>query len=212
MDKPVMIIGAAALGKAVLDIFNQNNVIVYGFLDDKKSLHGQIIQEISVLGSPEDDTFLKLLGEKCDVFVAIDDMKMKKSLNKKLLRDQKVMPVNAIHPSASIAQSAELHHGNLINANVSIGASAKVGNHCLLHTGCTIDFGAEIGDFTQVGAGSIIGAEAKIGKEVFIGTGSVIVGNVEIEDGASIGAGSVVIGKVAAGKTVFGNPAEEISR
>jgi sugar O-acyltransferase (sialic acid O-acetyltransferase NeuD family) len=212
MDKPVMIIGASGLGKAVLDIFTQNDVVVYGFLDDKKERHGETIGGISVLGSPDEATYFDLLGQKCDVFVASDDTKLKKGLIQKLRRERKVMPVNAIHPNAGIASTAIIHHGNLIAAQVNIGANAEVGNHCLLHSACTIEYGASIGDFSQIGAGTIIGAEAKIGKEVFIGSGAVVVGNVEIEDGASIGAGSVVIGKVEKGKTVFGNPATEIKR
>ena len=73
MDKPVMIISASALGKAVLEIFQNNEVVVYGFLDDDKKLHGTEIDNIPVLGSIEDQQYFEVIGEKCDVFVASDD-------------------------------------------------------------------------------------------------------------------------------------------
>lgn len=50
MDNPVIIFGANALGRAAVEIFESNDIIVYGFLDDKEELHGQSIGELSILG------------------------------------------------------------------------------------------------------------------------------------------------------------------
>ena len=37
MENPVMIFGAGSLGLTALDIFQRNEVVVYGFLDDEKA-------------------------------------------------------------------------------------------------------------------------------------------------------------------------------
>lgn len=78
MENPILIFGAGNLGKIVLDIFNQNNVLVFGFLDDDKTLHGKEIGEIVVLGDTDDDGFLKIIGQKTEAFVALENTKERK--------------------------------------------------------------------------------------------------------------------------------------
>jgi maltose O-acetyltransferase len=51
------------------------------------------------------------------------------------------------------------------------------------------------------------GRPVTIGSNVWIGGGAIILPGVTIGDDAMIGAGSVVTRDVAAGATVFGNPA-----
>ncbi len=210
MENPVIIFGASALGQAAVEIFESNNIVVYCFLDDDESLHGKELGELNILGRTDDDGFLKLIGKKCEAFVAVDDRPLRKGIVKLLKERRKMMPVNAIHSNTEIAPSAHIGHGEFINSGVVIGANAKIGDHCLIHSGATIDYSAQLGDLVQVGTGSTIGAECKIGKNVFIGSGVTIVPGIEIEDNARVGAGSIVIGNVAKCKTVFGNPAKEV--
>ncbi len=210
MNKPVIILGASDLGKAVLEIFKSNDVVVYGFLDDDKKLHGTEIEDSTVLGATDDEDYRKIIGKDCDVFIASDDNSWKATMIKSLRKHQKSMPVNAIHGNASVAQSAIIHHGTLINHGVVIAANSEVGNHCILHTGCIVDFNAKIGDFVQIGAGSIINSSVIIEDGAFVGSGVTIVSGVTIGAGARVGAGSVVITDVKKNETVFGNPAKVI--
>ncbi|MFT6053785.1 MAG: sugar O-acyltransferase (sialic acid O-acetyltransferase NeuD family) [Roseivirga sp.] len=210
MDNPVIIFGANELGKATLEIFESNNVVVYGFLDDDATKHGQEISGVAVLGKTDDANFLKLIGKKCEGFIAFDDRDLRKGTVKLMVDRRKKMPVNAIHSNAQIAPSAHIGHGNFINSGVVIGSNAKVGSHCLLNTNSTIDYSAQLGDLVQVGAGSVIGSEAEIGENAFIGSGVTIVSGVKVGKNARVGAGSVVIAEVKSGATVFGNPAKEI--
>ena len=210
MDKPVIIIGATGLGKAALEIFQSNQVIVYGFLDDEKSLHGKGINDITILGSTEDDQYLDIIGDRCEAFIAIDENSFRKTMVEILNEKRKVMPVNAIHHHAYISESAAISHGNFINSGVTIGANSKIGNHCILNADVLIDYSAEIGDFVQIGAGSIINSSVKVADDVFIGSGVTVVSGVTIGKGARVGAGSVVIRDVGENETVFGNPAEKI--
>lgn len=192
-------------------MFESNDIVIYGFLDDDKELKGTEVDDVSVLGKTNDDGFLKLIGQKAEAFVASDDNQVRKSLVEMLKKKRKVMPVNAIHSSALIDPSAHLSHGSFVSMNVAVGLNAKVGNHCILNSGAVIDHGAELGEFVQVGAGATIGAEAVLEDEVFVGAGVTIVPGVKIGKGARIGAGSVVISEVDEGTTVFGNPAAEIA-
>jgi sugar O-acyltransferase (sialic acid O-acetyltransferase NeuD family) len=184
---------------------------VYCFLDDDKKLHNTEIDTVTVLGATDDDGFLKLIGKKCEAFVAADDNKVRKSLVKMLHEMRHVQPVNAVHRSSVLATSSTIGYGNFIDMAVKIGAGAVVGQHCIIHAGAVIGIESKIGDFVQIGAGSIISAGAQIEDEAFIGSGVTIVGGITIGKGARIGAGSVVVAPVKAGETVFGNPAQKVN-
>ena len=210
MENPVIIFGASSLGRQAKEIFESNGNVVYCFLDDNKKLHNTTIDDITVLGSTDDEGFLKLVGKKCEAFVAVDENKLRKTLVTMLQEERQVQPVNAIAKGVAFPVSAGIGHGNFIDQGVKFGAGASVGNHCLLHTGCIVGIEAKLGNFVQVGAGSIVNAGAEIEDEVFIGSGVTIVGGITIGKGARVGAGSVVIGPVKAGETVFGNPAQKV--
>lgn len=208
MDNPVIIFGANFLGRAAKEIFESNTNVVYGFLDDDKSLHGTELDNVVILGRTDDDGFLKLIGKKCEAFVAVDDNTLRKSLVKMLNDVRHVQPVNAFHRSAILPESVFVGHGNMIDMGVKIGAGTKLGHHGIFHSGVTIGAEAVIGDFVQIGMGSHINPGVVIENEAFIGSGVTIVTGVTIGKGARVGAGSVVISSVEPGETVFGNPAE----
>ncbi len=211
MENPVIIFGANALGRAVREIFEANEVVVYGFLDDNKKLHTTQLDEITILGDTDNDGFLKLIGKKCEAFVAIDDNKLRKSIVKMLQEVRHVQPVNAIHPKATISELAAIGHGNFIDCYAYLAPGSKTGSHCLVHANVFIGVETTLGDFVQVGAGSNINPGVTIADEVFIGSGVTIVSGVTIGKGARIGAGSVVVAPVKAGETIFGNPAKAVN-
>jgi sugar O-acyltransferase (sialic acid O-acetyltransferase NeuD family) len=210
MKNPVLIFGANYLGRSAKEIFEVNENVVYGFLDDNKELHNKELDETFVLGSTDDDGFLKLIGKKCEAFVAVDDNRLRKSIVKMLNEVRHVQPVNAIHKNTVISNHVELGHGNFIDQGVNIGVGVKISSHCVLQAGCIICSEVSLGDFVQIGPGSIVSAGVKIEEEAFIGSGVTIVSGITIGKGARIGAGSVVIGPVKAGETVFGNPAQPV--
>lgn len=211
MDNPVVIFGASPLGRAAKEIFEGNGNVVYGFLDDNKNLHSKEIDHVTVLGNTDDDGFLKLIGKKCEAFVAVDDNRVRKNIVKMLQEVRHVQPVNSVHKSAIIAGSAAMGHGNFVDAGTIVSAGAEVGNHCLIHANVFIGAESKVGDFVQVGAGSVINSSAVIEEEAFIGSGVVIVSGVTVGKGARVGAGAVVIAPVKAGETVFGNPAQKVN-
>ena len=210
MENPVIIFGAGSLGLTALDLFQRNNVVVYGLLDDNKELHGKEFGAVSVLGETDDDGFLKLIGHKCEAFIAISDGRVRKRLVKMLNERRKVQPVNAIHDTATVSIMATIGHGNLIAARVVINPFAEVGQHCVLQAGAIVESKATLGDYVQVGTGSVINSGVTVEEGAFIGTGATIIAGVTIGKNARIGAGSVVVEDVAAGATVFGNPAKKL--
>lgn len=210
MENPVIIFGAGTQGRAAKEIFESNGNVVYGFLDDNKALHNKEIDESFVLGSTDDDGFLKLIGKKCEACIAVDDNRLRKSLVKMLNEVRHVQPVNGIHKTVSLSNHVELGHGNLIDQGVVIGVGAKLSSHGMIQSGCVIGAEVTLGNFVQIGTGCVVSAGVTIEDEAFIGSGVTIVSGVTIGKGARVGAGSVVIAPVKAGETVFGNPAQPI--
>lgn len=212
MDNPVIILGANHLGRAAKEIFESNKVVVYGFLDDNKLLHTKEIDDVVILGSTDDDGFLKLIGKKCEAFVAADDNRLRKSLVKMIQEERHMQPVNAIHSNSVISSKSSMGHGNFIDVGVSIAPGAVVGNHCILGAKAIIGVEAILGDYVQVGAGSILNAGVTIADEVFIGAGVTIVAGITVGKSARIGAGSVVVSAIKENETVFGNPAQSVKK
>lgn len=210
MENPVLIFGAGSLGITALDLFQRNNVVVYGLLDDNKDLHGKEFGSVSVLGETDDDGFLKLIGQKCEAFIAISDARVRKRLVKMLNERRKVQPVNAIHDTAIVSTMATIGHGNLIAARAVVNPYAEVGQHCVIQAGAVIESQATIGDYVQIGTGSVINSNVTIEDGAFIGTGAVVIAGIIIGKNARIGAGSVVVENVETGTTVFGNPAKKL--
>jgi len=210
MDKPVIILGAQRLSKMALEILQKNGIIVYGFLDDDQATWKQTIHHVPVLGSTSEKRYWDLIGEKCEVFIAIENQGHRQRLATMLYEQNKVIPINAVHPSVITATSATLGHGNLLDAGVTLGPDTILGSHCILHTRAIVEYDAVIKDFVQIGAGSIVGAGVKLNERVFVGAGATIVAGVEIGTEASIGTGAVVLTNVKAGDRVLGNPAKSI--
>jgi len=212
MKKPVLIIGSKGIAKSAVDVFQSHDIVIYGFLDDDKSLHGKEIENILVLGRTDDEGFLKLIGQKCEAFVAVEEGRLRKGLVKMLMEERKIMPTNAIHNQAIVPNSAFVGHGNFIDAGAVIGTNCKVPNHCIIHANVTLGYDVFLNDYVQIGAGSNLNSEVTVGEGAFIGSGVTIVSGVAIGKNARIGAGSVVIRGVDEGETVFGNPAETVKK
>ena len=210
MDKPIIILGAGSIGKSAMEAFISNNVIVYGFLDDDASLLDKEIGEVTVMGNLEENSYLSVIGDECEAFVAMEEIEVRRNLVQMLIDERKVMPVNAIHESAILASSAGIGHGNYIGAGAIIGSYSSLESHLIINPGVIINHDVKLGNYVQVGAGSIINSGVHIEDEVFVGSGVIIVSGIKVGRGARIGAGSVVVKNVEEGQTVFGNPAEPV--
>src|SRR5690606_37657053 len=133
------------------------------------------INNVMGMSSSEDSEVLKLLGKKCDVFVAVEDSAARKGLIKMLKDEYKVVPVNAIHRFSAVSENAWLGHGNMIAAGAIVNNNAKIGDNVVILSRALVDTYAEIGDYVQIGAGAVVNSEVIVEEGAFIGSGAVIV-------------------------------------
>ncbi|WP_318308382.1 UDP-3-O-(3-hydroxymyristoyl)glucosamine N-acyltransferase [Flagellimonas crocea] len=105
--------------------------------------------------------------------------------------------------AASIAESAEIGEGTVIQPNAFIGNHVKIGKNCVIHPNVTIYDGCILGDNVTIHAGTVLGADAFYYKNRPEGFDKLLSGgNVVIENNVDIGAGCTIDRGVTASTTI----------
>lgn len=112
-----------------------------------------------------------------------------------------------VHPSCTIARSAEIGCGSAICANTVINPNAKIGKCVTINSSCLVGHDSEVQDYTFVAGHSAIGSNAIIHECNFIGLNSTVRNFVSIKPYSIVGAASNVVKNVDEGQVVYGNPA-----
>ncbi|GJM25335.1 MAG: transferase [Phycisphaerae bacterium] len=202
-----VIAGAGGHGRVVLDILLRSAAHqVAGFVDSDPSLTGSRMDGKPVLGTLDD---LPRLRDELGVdaaIVAIGDNGIRREFADKISSMGFVL-INAIHPSANLAQSVSLGSNIVIAAGALVCAHCHIGDSVILNTGCIVDHESMIAPGSHVCPGARIAGRVNIQAGVFIGIGATVIQSVQIGHHAIVGAGAVVIDDVASQSTVVGVPA-----
>ncbi|MEM9569542.1 MAG: hypothetical protein AAF900_01135 [Bacteroidota bacterium] len=192
-EKSIIILGISPKGKIAADIFQKNNLVVYGFLADNLPVTQKEYYDLPVLGGINDATFLALLGDNCYGFIALEDKQAYERLWQVFVKQYTQPPmISAIHPKTSLPMHPKLGECNLIASGVCIGPDAIISSHCHIGANAVIENGAILHNFVEIGAGAIIGAGALIQENVYIGPSSIIAPSVTIKAHTTIPSGSII--------------------
>jgi sugar O-acyltransferase (sialic acid O-acetyltransferase NeuD family) len=123
---------------------------------------------------------------------------------------EKFSYLSIFHPFTSIASSAIIQNGVIINPGSVLAPYCKLGNYVSVNRQVSIGHHTQIGDFTTINPGTNIAGHCSIGDNVLIGMGSVIIDNVKVGSNSIIGAGSLVTKDVPENVVVYGSPAKVI--
>lgn len=105
--------------------------------------------------------------------------------------------------TSSIAETAEIGEGTIVQPNVFIGNHVKIGKNCAIHPNVTIYDGCIIGDNVTIHAATVLGADAFYYKNRPEGFDKLLSGgNVVIEDNVDIGAGCTIDRGVTGSTTI----------
>lgn len=127
-----------------------------------------------------------------------------------------------IHPTAEVADSAEIGAGTSIWNRCQIREDARIGAGCILGSNVYIDFGVRIGDNVKIQNNSLLYHGLTLESGVFVGPGVIFtndrlprainpdgslkrdadweVGLIRVEYGAAVGAGAIVLPGVTVGR------------
>ncbi len=104
---------------------------------------------------------------------------------------------------SSIAKSASIGEGTVIQPNCFIGNNVRIGKNCLIHPNVTIYDNCIIGDKVTIHSGTVLGADAFYYKKRPEGFDKLISGGtVVIEDNVDIGAGCTIDRGVTGNTTI----------
>lgn len=206
-----IIAGCGGHGRVVLDILrNAGACEVVGFVDSDRTLVGERVDGLKVLGHPDDLAALRsAFNIECGI-VAVGHNGARAGLGAELQRVG-LRLINAIHPSANVAENVTLGRNIVIAAGSLVCAHCRIGDSVILNTGCIVDHESTIGVATHVCPGARLAGRVTVESGAFIGIGATVTQSLRIGRESIIGAGAVVIRDVAPMTTVVGVPARPIA-
>lgn len=125
----------------------------------------------------------------------------------KMLVNDGLSPIVAIHPAAWTAQNATIGAGVQIMAGAVINEEVDIGRECIINTNASIDHECILEDGAEVAPGVTLCGCVHVGINAWICAGATVLPRLKIGADAIIGAGAVVTTDVPAGATVIGAPA-----
>lgn len=202
--RDVYIIGAGGHGKVVLDIINKSEQFqAAAFLDDNSSLHNQVINDLKVAGSSD-----RALADDKAVIFAVGNNEIRKKLFK-LMENNDLEFINAVHPDAVINSYVTQGKGNVIAAGAVINSNTKIYDNVIINTGTTVDHDCIIESHVHLSPGVNLGGNVRVKAGAHIGIGAVALPGISIGKNSVVGAGSVVTRDVPNDVKVVGVPAKE---
>jgi len=201
---PVYIIGAGGHAKVVIAALHANSIVCAGVFDDDRSLWGEKILDIPILGAVEE---LRDLPSIVAVN-AIGNNSTRRAISE---RFRNVNWLTVIHPHTWIHSSVKIGCGTVVFAGSIIQPDTKIGQHSIINTSASVDHDCEIGDFCHIAPGCHIAGGVEIGDEVFMGIASSAIPCIKVVSNTVIGAGSTVIKNIDVRGVYVGTPARRIN-
>ncbi len=202
-----ILVGAGGHGQVVADILLR----VYeggarwkpiGFLDDDSSLIGTAIMGLPVLGNISG---LREVNHDA-IVVTIGNNRTRAQIFRSAQEEGERF-VNAVHPTAVLAQDVRLGEGVMVCAHAVVNTGTVIGDNVILNTGCTVDHHNHIASHTHVAPGGHLGGNVRLGEGAMIGIGSAVIPGRFVGEWAVVGAGAAVVKDIPPHSTAVGVPA-----
>jgi sugar O-acyltransferase (sialic acid O-acetyltransferase NeuD family) len=205
----VVLIGAGGHGRVVLDILRASGIHnPVGFLDADSQLTGQEVGGLPVLGQL--NLLPKLKAQKVKgAIISIGDNHPRWQYFQKIFGHGFEL-VNAIHPAATVADSATLGRNVVVAAGAVISTDAHIADAVIVNTSAVVDHECLIGPAVHICPSASLAGRVSVGQQAFIGLGANIIQCLNLGPYCIVGAGAVVIAEVPEGATVVGVPAKVI--
>jgi sugar O-acyltransferase (sialic acid O-acetyltransferase NeuD family) len=214
VTRQIGIFGAAGFGREVAEILQrqlatqrQDARVVFVERNAGENVNGlAVVSEAAFLADRTPRDFI----------VAIADGAIRKRLFEAALASG-ALPFDVQAASTEVSPSAHLGAGHVLCGHSSVSSNAVVGRGFHLNVSCYLAHDCRVGDFVTFGPNVVCAGNVIIEDGAYIGGGALIRQGrpgapVVIGAGAVVGMGAVVLSSVAAGETVVGTPARNLSR
>lgn len=199
----IIVVGGGEHAAVVADVLMASGHHVCGFVDDAELPLACQSMKLPRLGNIESVRSMStsiplIMGIGCNV----TRLKIARWFEQLGFRFE-----TAIHPSATLSQSAIVGSGTVVMPRVVINTNAVVGCHCIVNSAAVIEHDSDIGDGAHVSVGTVLAGRVSIGKLSLVGAGAVVLPHLTIGSGVSVGAGSVVTKSIPDDCVAMGVPA-----
>ncbi len=146
-----------------------------------------------------------------DVFILIDEGKIRERLHNKIYKDNfKNLIIKNSYIEKSVAKNISKKKGIFIQKLCFVSSNVNIGDGVKINVGAQIHHDVSIEKYCTIAPRAVILGSVKIGKYTYVGANSTIKQNVKIGKNVVIGAGAVVVKDIKNNQIVAGNPAKKI--
>lgn len=212
--RKVVGLGAGGHAKVIIDILSMSKRFeVVGLTNADPATTGSLVLGVPILGNDEILPGLLSAGISA-AFIGVGSIGDCDPRRRLFLHASELgfEMINAIHPTAIVAQSARIGRGVALMAHAVVNPDVQIGDNVIVNTGAQIDHDCRISDHVHVAPGACLSGDVEVAECAHIGVGATIIQGIRVGQGALVGAGSVVLRDVAAYTTVFGVPARVIEK
>ncbi len=195
----VHVIGCGGHAKVVVATLRRLEYEIAAVFDDDPARWGTALAGIPITGPV--DSISK--HDRLPAVIAIGDVQARKAIAAKLNLDW----LTAVHPDASVDDSAELGQGTVVFSGAVIQPGTRIGNHAIVNTSASVDHDCDVGDFAHIAPGAHLAGGVKVGAGAFVGMGASVLQCVSIGAGTTVGANAAVLNDLEADVVAVGVPA-----
>jgi len=207
----VLLVGAGAQAKYALEAFQRyKDVEIVGLVDimGNRDIWGQDRYGSQVLGGL--DVVEALAEEGINKALVCCASPRRKATLIRRVRQAGYRLVSAIHRGATIASTARVGEGVIINAGAVIQPFARIGDGVMIHANVVVEHDNVIEDYVNLAPGVNLAGWVTVKEGATVYTGAVAVPQVTIGREAVVGAGAVVLEDVPDSAVAVGVPAQTI--
>ena len=207
-----IVLGGGGHARVLIDSLQlMKSVVIYGVLDADRSLWGQSVLGVPVLGG--DDLLPQMIERGVNHF-AVGLGSVGNSLVREHLFEMglasTLKPLSVKHPSSVCSSWAEVGIGvQLFPASV-VNAGARLGANVIVNSGAVVEHDCVIGAHAHIATGAKLSGGVRVGAGAHIGAGAVVKQDLSIGERAVVGAGACVVKDVAPDTVVVGVPARPL--
>ena len=213
--KEIYIIGASGFSGEITQYINDNNEYkILGYFDINKDEYLKYDFDAPYLGNEDEFNF----KSDDNIIIAISNAMIREKIYQKLKNKNLYLNFpNFIHKNTFISKNSNIDEGAILCPFVTITSNIKIGKFFQANIYCYIAHDCIIGNNVTFAPSVKCHGNVIIEDGVYIGTGVIIHQGklnkpLKIGKGVTVAAGSVVTKDILSGKTVFGNPAIELTK
>lgn len=118
--------------------------------------------------------------------------------------------ISAIHPDASVAETAKVGINVMILAGTVLTANCVLEDNVICLANTVIHHDSIVGQNSIVGSNVVVAGHVQIGVNCYVGSGSNIINNTSVGAKTLVGMGSNVLDSCEPESKLVGNPAKQI--